>query len=55
MSLLKIVLALACFGLGYAIAGSSGSTVSPVYLIGLIVAGLSITFILRKFGGGKDK
>ena len=55
MSLMQIVLALICFGLGYLIAGSSGSTISPLYLLGLIVATLGISMIIRHFGNKKDK
>ena len=53
MSLLKIVLALACFGLGYVIAG--GSTISPIYIISIILIAIGISMILRYFSGKKDK
>lgn len=53
MSLMHIILALACFGLGYAIAG--GSTISPIYIISLILGAIGISLIARYFSSKKDK
>ena len=55
MKLYQIILALLCFALGYAIAGSSGSTMSPIYLLGLIVGAIGISLIARYFSNKKNK
>ena len=55
MSLMQIILSLACFGLGYLIAGSSGSTMSPAYLIGLVAATLGISMLIRYFSNRNKK
>lgn len=49
MSLLKIVLALVCFGIGYLIADASGSRASPIYLVGLLVAVIGTAVIFNHF------
>lgn len=53
MSILQIILALACFGIGFLIADSS--VISTPWAIAIIVGVICIAMILRHFGHKKDK
>ena len=54
MSIIQIILALACFGIGFLVAGIDTNS-SPIFTVALIAAVLGISLLLRRINNKKDK